>query len=408
MTAHFHLLLPACATPRGRRRLAVWLAMLAGAAAQADTVSNLADSGAGSLRDAVANTVAGGTVDFAPGVAGTITLTSGQILIDKALTIVGPGAQTLSVVNGAGRVFEVAAGGAAVSMAGLRLTGSGHPAGANGGAILNVSGALTLDALHITGSAVSASWQGGGIGGAVHSSWSPAGTSLTVRNSTFSGNSAEKAGAIFAFQQLVTIENSTLVGNAAADSGGAVSLENSWGGSAIRHSTIVGNSANIGAGIYVRNSAFLELVNTVAAQNQDQNGGAPFLNDLDHGNNTVGATGSLFSEADPASVLNGSINSANQFGITDPQLGALADNGGGTPTRLPLAGSPLVDAADCIGISPDQRGVARPQGPRCDIGALERALAPPPAAVTPVPTLSQWALLLLSLGLGAAALRRRA
>ena len=407
MTAHFRLL-PACVTPRGRRRLAAWLALLAAAAAQADTVTNLNDSGAGSLRDAVASTAAGGTVDFAPGLTGIVTLVSGQIVIDKALTISGPGAQALTVVNGGGRVFQVAAGGAAVTIAGLRLTGSGLPAGENGGAIQNVSGALTLDGLHVVGSGVSADWRGGGIGGGVHSAWSPQGTSLTVRNSTFSANNAQKAGAIFAFQQPVTIDNSTLTGNSAADSGGAISLENSWNGSAIRHSTIVGNGANIGAGVYVRNSAFLELVNTVVAQNEDLNNGSPFLNDVDHGNNTVGATGSLFSEPNAADVVWNSTNTANLFGVADPLLAGLADNGGGTPTRLPQASSPLVDAADCVGLTPDQRGVARPQGPRCDIGAVERALAPPPAALAPVPTLSQWTLLLLSLGLGIAAWRRRA
>jgi CSLREA domain-containing protein len=69
----------------------------------------------------------------------------------------------------------------------------------------------------------------------------------------------------------------------------------------------------------------------------------------------------------------------------DPLLGPLADNGGPTPTRLPAATSPAVDAialgttstgvpswALCGGALQDQRGVARPQGPACDIGAVER------------------------------------
>jgi len=58
----------------------------------------------------------------------------------------------------------------------------------------------------------------------------------------------------------------------------------------------------------------------------------------------------------------------------DPMLGPLADNGGLTSTMLPDAVSPLVDAIpsqDCP-VSTDQRGVIRPHGSGCDIGAVER------------------------------------
>ena len=47
------------------------------------TVTNLLDSGSGSLRDAIANTPVGGVVDFQPGLAGTITLTTGELTISK-------------------------------------------------------------------------------------------------------------------------------------------------------------------------------------------------------------------------------------------------------------------------------------------------------------------------------------
>src|SRR5262249_10436481 len=49
------------------------------------TVTNLADAGAGSLRQALLDTPAGGTVDFQPGLTGTITLTTGQLDITKDL-----------------------------------------------------------------------------------------------------------------------------------------------------------------------------------------------------------------------------------------------------------------------------------------------------------------------------------
>ena len=57
----------------------------------------------------------------------------------------------------------------------------------------------------------------------------------------------------------------------------------------------------------------------------------------------------------------------------DPRLGPLALNGGPTRTRALLPGSPAIDAASSSGCPQrDQRGIARPQGPACDIGSYER------------------------------------
>lgn len=379
------------------------MSLLLPAWASAATVTNLNDSGAGSLRDAVVSTPAGGVVDFQAGLSGTISL-FGQIAIDKALTITGPGANVLWVANASGRIFEVNAAGAAVDISSLGLSGTGHPVGANGGAILNISGSLSLNAVTIDSSAVLGDWRGGGIGGAIHSAWSPAGTSLNIRNSTISGNSATKAGAIYAYNQTLIIENSTISGNTASDSAGAISLDSSWAGSAFRHSTIVGNTANIGSGVYARGNSLAEFVNTIVAGNNDP----AFVNDVDRADGTISATGSLFSEENSVPDINGT-NVDNLFEV-DPMLNALANNGGTTLTMLPQASSPVIDAAACVGISPDQRLMARPQGSACDIGAVEFRQAPPtPVVVTPVPTLSQWGLLLLGLlavGLGMRQMRR--
>jgi hypothetical protein len=58
----------------------------------------------------------------------------------------------------------------------------------------------------------------------------------------------------------------------------------------------------------------------------------------------------------------------------DPLLGPLADNGGLTPTMALLPSSPAIDAGDSSACLPmDQRGVARPMGVACDIGAFELA-----------------------------------
>ena len=72
-------------------------------------MTNLTDAGPGSLRDAVASTPAGGTVDFQPGLSGTITLTSATLTISKDLTIMGPDAGLLTVSgNNTLRVFNIA------------------------------------------------------------------------------------------------------------------------------------------------------------------------------------------------------------------------------------------------------------------------------------------------------------
>ena len=70
--------------------------------------------------------------------------------------------------------------------------------------------------------------------------------------------------------------------------------------------------------------------------------------------------------------------------MMDPLLGPIGDNGGGIPTRVPQAGSPAIDTgsnAVCAGPNVnniDARGVTRPQGPQCDLGAVEAAAGPPP------------------------------
>src|SRR6516164_4234442 len=72
------------------------------------TVTNLNDTGSGSLRQAILDTPASGTVDFQPGLSGTITLTSDELLIDKDLNIAGPGAGVITVSgDNASRVFEL-------------------------------------------------------------------------------------------------------------------------------------------------------------------------------------------------------------------------------------------------------------------------------------------------------------
>jgi hypothetical protein len=87
------------------------------------TVTNLNDSGPGSLRDAIAAASPGDTIVFS--VTGTITLTRGELLISKNLTIKGPGASSLAISgNNSSRVFEIASG-VTAAITGLTIQNTG-------------------------------------------------------------------------------------------------------------------------------------------------------------------------------------------------------------------------------------------------------------------------------------------
>src|SRR6266511_2986869 len=109
------------------------------------TVTNTNDSGAGSLRQALIAATDGDTITFA--VSGTIVLTSGELLVDKSITIPGPGAGSLAVDgNATSRVFHFGSG-KNVTISGLTITN----AGANGGGIYNEGATLTLSNCAVSG-----------------------------------------------------------------------------------------------------------------------------------------------------------------------------------------------------------------------------------------------------------------
>lgn len=88
-------------------------------------VANTDDSGAGSLRQALADANDGDTISF--GVTGTITLSTGELVVDKSLTISGPGPSNLAVdANLTGRVFHISSG-VTAAISGLTITSTqGH------------------------------------------------------------------------------------------------------------------------------------------------------------------------------------------------------------------------------------------------------------------------------------------
>jgi parallel beta-helix repeat protein len=210
------------------------------------TVTNANDSGVGSLRAeiAAANAKKSDTIVFAPSLDGqTITLTSGELYINKSLTISGPGAAHLTISGGnTTRVFEVAAENQ-VALSGLTIS-NGNGA-AWGGGILNY-GKLT-----VTSSTLSSNSSHDG-GGAIFNDGS-----TTISNCTLSGNTASEAGgggAIFNNGSM-TISNSTLSGNTAAPyfdgtfvSGGDGGAIYDDGSLSLSNSTLSDNSAPYGRG----------------------------------------------------------------------------------------------------------------------------------------------------------------
>src|SRR5262245_30822147 len=168
-----------CADPPNHRRSRLHLEALEGRCLPS-TVTNLDDAGAGSLRQAISDTPAGGTVDFQDGLHGTIVLTTGELDIAKELTIAGPGADVIAVSGD--HLSGVFMTSATVAISGLTIEdGVDEPGGAG---ILNLGGTLTI--MGCTVRANAAHSLGGGIANN--------GGMLTITDSVISGNSISDFG----------------------------------------------------------------------------------------------------------------------------------------------------------------------------------------------------------------------
>src|SRR6478736_5166437 len=119
------------------------------------TVTNTSDSGAGSLRQAVADAVNGDTINFDSSLNGQlITLTSSQLLINKSITITGPGAHQLRVQRSTAigtpqfRILYVSSGNT-VTISGLRISGGYIPSDFGGGIYNAQTSVLTLNSCEV-------------------------------------------------------------------------------------------------------------------------------------------------------------------------------------------------------------------------------------------------------------------
>jgi hypothetical protein len=355
------------------------------------------------LRDALAAVSDGDTIDFSVTTPATITLTSGELLVDKSITITGPGADQLSVNgNAASRVFHV---GKTATISGLTITNGST--GGSGGGIYNDHATLTVSKCTLSGNS-------NDYGGGIYNDGDYGSATLTINNSTVSGNSASSGGGgiynIGRFGSVtLTINNSTLSGNLASSGGG---IYNYGGGSlssatlTINNSTLNGNSASSGGGIYNNGqfgSVTLTINNSTLSGNSASSGGGisnigynfgsaslnignTILNAGTSGANIYNNSGTVTSDGYNLSSDNGGgyLTATGDQINTDPMLGPLQDNGGPTFTHELLTGSPAINMGDPNFTPPpdyDQRGPGYPRvvNGRIDIGAFEvQASAPCP------------------------------
>ncbi|MGE5461998.1 MAG: choice-of-anchor Q domain-containing protein [Syntrophothermus sp.] len=181
---------------------------------------------------------------------------------------------------------------------------------------------------NVTFSGNSSSMYGGGL---VNSSTDP-----ILMNVTFYGNSAEQGGGIWNNNSKPVLTNVTFYNNSASAFGGAIYSDSDYGNGSqttLRNAILWGNTAPTGAQIYNSDTSAAIVSNSVV-----QDGFAD-------GTNIITA---------------------------DPLLGTLGNYGGFTETILLRSGSPAIDVGndeDCP--ASDQRGIKRPQGSHCDLGAYE-------------------------------------
>lgn len=362
-------------------------------AATTHVVTSLADPGADgctpdecTLREAIGEAVDGDTITFEPALftqgRQTLRLRAGALFLDKHLTLVGPG-HTLLVLNAhrASAVLRIPPGKVVVVTNVTITRGLALPAGG-----IDNAGTLTLAQCTIRSNTGSGIYnRTTGILSLRHS---------TIRANTFNGLVNEGTARL---AQSTVHGNSVGIGNSpnalltlqhTTISSNTVTGLFNRGTARLAHNTLSGN----GRGIFNDGNALLTLQHTTISSNTITglfNAGALRL----HSTLIAGNVQASLPNTDCAGLGTVHNDGFNLTGLgtgcpTNPQRGdvtvdparvfthvlqPLRSNGGPTRTQALRPGSPAVDAGDpvrCGGT--DQRGVARPQGARCDIGAFER------------------------------------
>jgi hypothetical protein len=300
----------------------------------------------------------------------------GQLVVTKDVAIQGGGAQTTEIrasTSGSNRVLEVTSAANKVTIQGFTLSGgiADSSNGFFGGDVYSAGGLTLLQDAITNGTACS----GGGV--------SNAGGTMVIDRSTVSGNQAagqcgSDSGGVQNWGNsdgpqfgTLTITNSTIADNTAVNGGGVFSWGNPNNDVSIQNSTVAGNTSSSTAGGGLRVSQGTMTVDqSIVADNQangaPSNCSAPSPGTLSsNGSNLESGTDCGFTQ--PGDIQN-----------VEPGLGPLQDNNGpsdasATDTMAITNSSPAFDAvkSECPPPNVDQRGITRPQGAACDMGAFE-------------------------------------
>ena len=284
-----------------------------------------------------------------------------------------------------------------------------------------LSSSLLISDLTVTGGAAIPA--GGGIRASV--------SQLTVINCTIRGNSSSHGdgGGIYLGVGELVVVHSTVSGNAAGENGFGGGIHAIGAGVdptsiELVNSTVSGNSAFSGGGVFAFFDTDVLIRNSTIANNTASFRGEGFANQFSPAPTFANSlfVGSCAILSNPPVSLGGNVESpgdscqlpdTDRYGVPDPGIAGLADNGGPTWTHALLSGSPAIDTAvdgECP--DTDQRGFARPfdgdedMVATCDVGAYELQGSQP---AIDVPALSPvgWAALALLLAWSAVSTIRR-
>ncbi len=261
-----------------------------------------------------------------------------------------------------------------------------HNSAAMNGGGLTGGGRLVRSAIHHNSA--------GGDGGGIHGSDVLLDASVVHHNTAGGSGGGLIMPAAYNPPPVANIINSTISYNTAAEAGGihhAVTSTNGCFGAFLhlKNSTIVYNTGTTAVGGLLSDPGGSDDPECTPGKNPGILGETTLVNTLlahNSGGNcnifTSDQTVSLgYNLSNDATCL---LLQAGDIVQTDPQIGPLQDNGGNTLTHALLAGSPAIDGGTDAHCPPtDQRGIPRPYGARCDIGAYEAEILQPYLYVNP-------------------------